>query len=378
MNSVLILGGGFGGVAAALSLREKLNSEVDITLVDRRSYFMVGFHKTWTLTGQATLESGQRPLSALEKHNINVIQGNIESIDPKTRTIAVAGQQYQADALIIALGAQLAPEQIPGFEEHALNVYDPAAISAAAQTLGEFSGGKIIVGIFGEAYKCPPAPYEIAILLSEVFKSRQVDVQIEVFTPKPMSLPILGDAGCSVIEGHLAERGIGFYPSHIATAVESGQVVFESGTRPFDLLLGVPPHRCPDVIVESGLTAGQPWVPVDPASLQTEFEGVYAVGDSAKVMMANGKRLPMAGVFAQAQAETAAEHIAAVFQDREPEHTFSGEGGCFLEIGGGQAMMITGNFLAQPSPQVSLSEPSTASLREKEAVERDLLAILTP
>ncbi len=205
-----------------------------------------------------------------------------------------------------------------------------------------------------------------------------MDVQIEVFTPKPMSLPILGDAGCSVIEGHLAERGIGFYPNHIATAVESGQVVFESGTRPFDLLLGVPPHRCPDVIVESGLTAGQPWVPVDAASLQTEFEGVYAVGDSAKVMMANGKRLPMAGVFAQAQAETAVEHIAAVFQDREPEHTFSGEGGCFLEIGGGQAMMITGNFLAQPSPQVSLSEPSTASLREKEAVERDLLAILTP
>ncbi|MDK1028321.1 MAG: FAD/NAD(P)-binding oxidoreductase [Anaerolineae bacterium] len=378
MNSVLILGGGFGGLAAALSLRDKLGTEVEITLVDRRPYFMVGFHKTWTLIGKTSLESGQRPLAALEKHNVNVILGNIESIDPKERSAVVSGKRYQADALIIALGAQLAPEMIPGFQDHALNVYDPEDIPRAAQSLQEFSGGRIMVGIFGEAYKCPPAPFEIAILVHEMFQARKIDVQIEVFTPKPMSLPILGDAGCSVIEGRMDEHGIGFFPNHKATGVQSGKVTFEKGERKFDLLLGIPPHRCPDVVKESGLTAGQPWVPVDPGSLQTEFEGVYAVGDLAKVMMANGKRLPMAGVFAQAQAQAASEHIAAAFQGRKPEHTFSGEGGCYLEIGGGQAMMIEGKFLAEPKPQVSLSEPSTELVQEKEKVERELLDILSP
>ncbi len=376
MHKVLILGGGFGGLTAAQALKAKLGDDVEITLVDRRSYFMVGFRKTWALTGQSTLEEGQRPLVALEKIGVQVIKGNITAIDPKAHSAVVDGQNFEADALIVALGAQLAPEAIPGFEEYAINVYDPAIISQAALTLQNFPGGRVVVGIFGEAYKCPPAPYEIALAVNELFRNRSIQAQIEVFTPKPMTLPILGEAGCAIIESRLEDEGISFLPNHSADIVEEGQVIFKTGSRSFDLLLGIPPHRCPQVIVDSGLADGQPWVPVDPRSLQSRFSDVYAIGDNSKIMMANGKRLPMAGVFAEAQGKVAAEHIAAAFQGRQATEFFEGKGGCFLEIGKGEAMMVEGEFLAQPVPLVTLTDPSPEYFAQKHAVERDLLSAL--
>jgi len=377
MQRVLILGGGFGGIQAAKTLKEKLGERVEISLVDRRPFFMAGFRKTWALTGQSTLEEGQRPLAALEKLGIHFIQGKITAIDPRERAAEVAGRRYQADALVVALGAELAPETIPGFSEHAFNVYDTADIPRAAKALQDFAGGRLLIGVFGEAYQCPPAPYEIALAARERLQARGIAAQIEVFTPLPMSLPVLGDAGCSVIEGYLEGRGITFLPGHAALEIEKGQVRFANGTRPFDLLLGVPPHRCPGVVADSGLTGGKPWIPVDAVSLQTSFEGVYAVGDNTLVTMANGKRLPMAGVFAEAQAEAAAEHIAATFEKRARQTKFEGWGSCFLEVGDGKAMKVEGQFLAQPAPQVSLTQASVEYLQEKVAFERARLASLS-
>lgn len=378
MHRVLILGGGFGGITAAKTLRHKLENKVEISLVDRRPYFMAGFRKTWALTGRSTLEEGQRPLATLANQDVHYLQGEITAIDPENRAAEVDGRRHEADALILALGAELAPDAIPGFKDYAHNVYDTAEIPRAAQALQDFAGGRLLIGIFGEAYQCPPGPYEIALAVNEVLQARGAKSRIELFTPLPMSLPILGEAGCSVIEGYLERRDIGFFPSQTAIAVEDGLVRFKTGTRPFDLLLGIPPHRCPEVVLASGLTAGQAWIPVDSASLQTGFESVYAVGDNALVVMANGKRLPMAGVFAEAQAEVAAEHTAAAFEKRQPRGTFEGKGGCFLEIGEGKAMKVEGHFLAQPAPQVSITDPSSEYLEQKREFERALLAPLSP
>jgi sulfide:quinone oxidoreductase len=373
MRRVLILGGGFGGIAAARRLKQTLDENDEIILVDRRDYFMVGFRKSWALVGQSTLEAGQRPLDSLAHSGIRVMHDPVTRIDPGARSAWMGDQRLSADALIIALGAELAPENIPGFQEYAYNVYDPQDIPRAAQALSEFQGGKLVIGVFGVPYKCPPAPYEMALLIRETLQARGVGASIEVFTPQPVSMPILGQVGCDVIDSRLADKNISFLPNRKASAVEAGEVVFPSERRPFDLLFGIPPHRPPAVVRESGLVGDSGWVTVNSRTLETPFPGVYAVGDVVQVSMANGKPLPKAGVFAEAMGEAAADHIAATFAGREPEATFKGEGGCYLEVGDGQAMMVKGHFMAVPDPEVALVEASGRLLEEKRAFEVERL-----
>jgi sulfide:quinone oxidoreductase len=323
--------------------------------------------------GASPLEAGQRPLDRLTRIGVNVIHDAVTTIDPQTRSVEVGGQRMQADALVVALGAELAPEAVPGLRPHALNVYDAQEIPRAAQALSDFRGGRLLIGIFGAPYKCPPAPYEMALLINEFFRSRGLTVSLEVFTPQPMSLPVLGTAGCDVIESRLAENAIAFLPNHKATAVEAGEVVFANARRPYDLLLAVPPHRPPAAVRQSGLVDASGWVPVNTRTLETQFPGVYAIGDVVQIAMANGKPLPKAGVFAEAMGEVVADRIAATFAGQEPQATFQGEGGCYLEVGAGQAMMVQGRFLAAPEPEVLLTEASPQHLNEKRAFEAQRL-----
>jgi sulfide:quinone oxidoreductase len=373
MKKVLILGGGFGGIATAHRLKQKLGAEVDVTLVDKRNYFMVGFRKSWALVGEAPMEEGQRPLDELTKIGVKVIQDTISSIDPKTRTAKVGDALLEADALVVALGADLAPQAVKGFKEHAYNVYDPNDIPRAAQALKDFKEGRILIGIFGAPYKCSPAPFEMALLVDASLKARGVRASIKVFTPQPMSIPILGQESCNTIEGRLTEKGIDFLPNHKATSIEKGEVVFPDDLESFDLLLGVPPHTAPAVVKESGLVDNTGWVTVNPKTLGTAYPGVYAIGDVVQIAMPNGKPLPKAGVFAEGMGETVAERIAAEFKGEKADATFKGEGGCYLEVGEGQAMMVTGHFMAEPEPQVMLTEATSQYMTEKRAFETDRL-----
>src|SRR5262245_3127382 len=192
MKRVLVLGGGFGGIATAYRLKQRLGNEVEVILVDRRPFFMVGFRKSWALVGESTLEVGQKPIDSLNKLGVDVRRATIEAIQPQEKSATVDGERIQADALVVALGAELNTSAVRGFAEHAYNVYDPADIPRAAQALNDFQGGRLVIGIFGAPYKCPPAPYEMALLIHDKFKARGIKASIDAFTPQPMSLPILG------------------------------------------------------------------------------------------------------------------------------------------------------------------------------------------
>src|SRR5688500_729198 len=143
MKRVLILGGGFGGIAAAHRLKEKLGNEVEVILVDRRPYFMVGFRKSWALIGES-LEAGQRPLAGLDRFGVDVRRGNVDLILPLEKAAVIDGEKIEADALIVALGADLIPDAVPGFKDHAYNVYDPQDIPRAEKAISEFKSGRVV------------------------------------------------------------------------------------------------------------------------------------------------------------------------------------------------------------------------------------------
>lgn len=373
MARTVILGGGFGGVATAHHLR-MLAPEHEAVLVDRGSHFMMGFRKSGELTGGSSMTDGRRPLAALERHGVRVVQGAITRVDPAARGAEVGGETIEGDSLVVALGAETVPEAIPGLAEFGHDVYDAKRVPAAAARLAGLREGRVVIGIFGAPYTCPPAPYEMALLAHEAAESRGANLSFHVFTPQPMSLPVLGTAGCEVVEGRLGYRGIEFTANAKAERVEEDRVVLAGGGDiPFDLLLAIPPHRCPRVLVGAGLADESGWVKVDPSTLETGVQGVWALGDCTAIPLASGQPLPRAGVLAEAEGRVVAERIAAGFNGIRPEGTFAGEGACYLETGGGEAMMVKGRFLAEPAPDVELIGPSTHLLEEKHAYERDRL-----
>jgi len=373
MHRVLVLGAGFGGIAAALALRELLEPADEIVLIDRRTRFVMGLRKNWGVLRAGAVEEGERPLARLAERDIRVETGTIDAILPAERAVQVDGTRLEGDALVVALGAEGDAGRIPGFRAHALDVYDLSQVELARQAIEGFTGGRIAVGIFGAPYPCSPAPFELALLIDERLRGRDVTAAIEVFSPLPLSLPILGQSGCGSFETRLDLAGIEFLRDHQATAVEDGVVVFGDERRPFDLLLGVPPHRVPTVVTDSGLTGGGPWIKVEPRTMETAHAGVYAIGDVTAVPLANGQFLPKAGAFAHAEGEVVAARIAASLAGSAPSATFDGDGACFLETGGGNAAMVTGGFLADP-PDVRLTDPSPEHFAAKRAFERDRLA----
>jgi sulfide:quinone oxidoreductase len=372
-HRVLILGGGFGGIAAAVALRGRLDSADEVILVERQTTFVMGLRKNWAVLDPGALREGERPLALLAERGIHVVTGTIGAIHPAERTAEVGGDQWTADALVVALGAERDPDRVPGSLEHAVDVYDLNQGDRARMAIEAFTGGRLVIGIFGAPYPCPPAPFELALLIDERLRARGIDGAVEVFSPLPLSLPILGQAGCGSFESHLEGAGIGFLRNHVATAVEDDAVVFGEIRRPFDLLLGVPPHRVPPVVAASGLTDGGPWIKVDPRTLETGWAGVYAIGDVTALPLANGQMLPKAGAFAHAQGEVVAARIAATLGGAQPTSTFAGDGACFLEIGGGMAAMVTGGFLSDP-PAVRLTDASPEHFAAKRAFERERLA----
>jgi sulfide:quinone oxidoreductase len=373
MHRVLVLGGGFGGIATAVALRSRLDAADEVVLVERRPNFVMGLRKNWALVGASTLAAGERPLATLRERGIDVVAGTIGAIRPEQREADIDGRTMAADALVVALGAERDPERIPGFREHAIDVYDEASSGAGAAALDAFTGGRVVIGIFGVPYPCPPGPYELALLLAERLGARGVPGGLFVFTPQSGSLPVLGEAGCAAFDGRLAAEGITFRPRTTVTAVEPGAVIAADTRIPFDLLLGVPPHRVPRVVADAGLAEPGGWVKVDRATLETPFPDVFAIGDVTAIPLSTGQPLPKAGVFAHAQGDVVASRIADVLAGRAPTAVFDGHGMCFLETGGGRATMVRGNFYAAP-PDVALAEASEEHLAAKHAFEADRLA----
>lgn len=373
MPTVLILGSGCGGISAALTLRDRLPATDKIVLVDRREYFLMGFRRSWAMLDIAPLEAGMRPLSALSRRGIVVCRANVDRIDPERCTAVIDGERVAADALVVALGVRHAPEKIPGYREYALNAYALGDLAAVKQGLRSFRGGRIVMGVYGVPYQCPPAPYEIAILTKEYFDKRNVPVEITVISPQPISLAAAGKESSDRLEARMAEFGIDFLPSRQVLCVEPGGVVTDRGRLACDLAFGVPPHVAADVVRNSPLAARDGWIHVDRHTLETEFPDVYAIGDCTKIPVGKNGHLPKVGLVAEKQGEVVAQRLAARLAGEEPTARLDGHALCYVETGRGEAAVIGEDYLSHPKPDVALSDPCREHFVSKQRWEKERL-----
>lgn len=372
---VVILGAGFGGLAAAHTLRREAHDSVELELVDASPTFLMGLRKLWLLDGRSGPGEGSRHRSTLSGAGIPFRPGRAESIDRNARRVRVDAEDVPYDYLVIALGAQQRIDLVPGSADGNPNLYTAEGAAEAGRRVGELEEGRVVIAITGVPYKCPPAPYEAAFLIDDLLRrtGRRDRVDIEVLTPQPMSVPAAGPVACAVIEGRLGSQAIGFRPRSTVAEVEAGQVKLEGGEEiQADLLILVPPHRPPEVVADSGLGGEGGWIDVEPATLRTADERVFAVGDVVSMLTGTGLPFPKAGVFAEGHGTVVGSNLAAVAAGREPDAEFDGVGHCFLEVGGGKATMIRGNFLASP-PDISVAEPAAQHLEAKVDFERERL-----
>lgn len=375
MTRTLVLGGGFGGIAAATELKRLLGDEHEVVLVDRAEQFSMGLRKLWELVGYATIAEGSRPRDLLAAHGVRVVRGEIESIEPSARAAVVDGEALDGDYLIVALGAVARADLVPGLAEHGHDVWSAAGVPAAARALASFDGGRILVLVAGAPYPCPPAPFECAFHVDEHLRERGLRdrTQLAIATIQPILMPNAGPEGSAWMAGKLDGRGIDHRAGARLERVEPERVALEDGEIPFDLLLAVPPHRVPDVVAASGLTGEHGWVAVDRGTLETTHPGVFAVGDVTLIPLANRLPLPKAGVTAELEGLHVAASIAARVRGEPEPAPFAGVAACFVEMGKGVAARIDAEFFAEPGPRISLAEPSAENAAEKRRFEAERL-----
>jgi len=361
-KTVMVLGGGIGGVVAASRLRKLLGREHRVLLVECQADHLFQPSLLWLMLGWRRPEQIMRPIARLARRGIEIVRGNVERIDPARRTVVVNGTEQTADYLVIALGAELAPETIPGLVPAGHNLYSLAGAQALSAARTNFRRGRLVLLVSATPFKCPAAPYEAAMLLEDDCRRRGVraEVSVDVYTPEPGPMATAGPEVSKQLRKMVEAKGIGYHPEHAVTQVDAGQrlIHFVNGTSTgFDLLVYVPPHRAPQVVKDAGLTGSSGWVNVDRATLATNFPGVYAVGDITGIPLAIGKPLPKAGVLAHGQAEVVARNIAAEIRSERADALFTGDGACFVEIGDGRAGYGSGNFYTEPAPQIRLRPP---------------------
>ncbi len=376
MPHLLILGGGFGGLAAAHELRRLLDDGHEITLVDRDDEFYMGFAKLWDLAGTRPLAAGTRSLHGLEARGVRFLQAEVESIDPAARSVRTSQGELVGDALLVALGTAGSPaqrEQLAGPGAH--DLYDGTALRDMRADLEAVTSGRVVVSILGGPHRCPPAPFEAALIVDRLLRDRGVrdDVEVVLTTPKPITLPVAGVDASAYVADRLADHEVRLLTEHAVRDVDGAaqRLTFGDDTSlDYDVLLGVCADAPPPVVADSPLAAGDGWIHPDPRTLATGFDRVYAVGDCTTVPTAAGQ-LPKAGVFAAGEAAVAAANMAADLGHGDGA-TFDGHGYCFLELPGDLVAFVEGNFLADP-PDVSLTPADHEQFRRKQTYERDLL-----
>lgn len=365
---VVVLGAGFGGLELTTILSESLGDRLDLTLIDRNDSFFFGYSKLDVMFGLKEPDAVRIPYRNVAKPGVIFRQETITDIDPGARRVTTDRGIYDADVLVIALGADYDQAATPGLIEGGNEFYSFAGAERLREVIPTFSKGHALIGVTSMPFKCPPAPSETALLLHHYLQKRGVReaCEISLVIPKPLPVPPSPPASAALLAA-FEERGIRFIPNRSVSALDPGRrmAILDDGSEmPYDLFLGIPKHCVPDVVAASGLTEGG-WIPVDSKTLKTRFAGVYALGDVAAV------GTPKAGVFAEGAARVVAASIIAELEGRELPEPYSGTGSCYVEFGDSRVGRVDVDFFSGPKPTGSFSDPSVALGGEKRQIGTD-------
>ena len=375
---IVILGGGFGGMTLAQELEPLAKSgKADVWLLEKSPQFQMGLSLQWFLAGRRKREEGLRAYSSLRSKRVTFIPEEAVAIQTAEKLVHTKSLRIEYDYLIIALGSELAPELVPGLSEAGYNLYDFSSVLPFKSALQSIQTGTVLVAVTSVPFKCPPAPYEYALLIDEILRKKKVrrEVRLALSTPEPQPMPVAGLQVGEAVKKMLSDRGVEYLPLHKPKLVEfpNRKMIYENGAEiNFDLLAAVPPHRAPKVVREAGLTNDSGFVPVELGSFRTAAPGVFAIGDAAGLRLPNGNPHPKAGVFAEAQALALASQLTAEITGR-PAVSYSGKGACFVDVGGGQAAPAEAELLHPEGPRFVLNSPSRAGLLAKKRFETEHL-----
>ena len=360
---VVVLGAGFGGLELSTILSDELGEDAEVTLIDKGDAFVFGYSKLDVMFGRETPEAVRLPYSDFAKPGVRFAHETVTAIDPGERRVSTDGGEYEADILVIALGADYDMDATPGLAEGGNEFYSVAGAERMRDVIPRFTEGRAVVGVCGAPFKCPPAPSEAALLLHENLSERGVRNNCEIIFLMPLPSPVPPSPETSeALLGAFAERSIEFVPGARITSLDPGRkvVLLRDGSEvPYDLFLGVPKHRAPDVVLESGM-AEEGYIPVESRTLKTRFPGVYAVGDVATV------GVPKAGVFSEGAARVVAAEVLAELRSSEQPAGYDGLGSCYIEFGAGRVGRVDVDFLSGPRPTGTFQAPSSALVAEKE------------
>jgi sulfide:quinone oxidoreductase len=345
---IVVLGAGFGGLELTTKLSEEFGDTADIVLIDREDGFVFGFSKLDVMFGRATEDTVRHRYADVTKPGVEIVKAEITAIDPVAKHVDTTEGAFDADILVIALGADVHPEATPGLLAGGHEFYTPGSAFQLREVLENFQGGRVVIGVTSLPFKCPPAPSEAALLLHDFLteRNRRDRSQIALVTPQPAPIPPSPDTSAALLAA-FAERGIDFNPNRALTSVDPARQVAmfsDDSEMPYDLLFGIPVHRVPAVVAESGLTVDG-WVPVHAMTLETSFPGVFAIGDVTSI------GTPKAGVFAERQGEAAADRIAAILRSQAETAEYDGKGMCYIQMGSDQVARVNVQFTpgaAQP------------------------------
>ena len=360
---VVILGAGFGGLELCTILSDTLADRLDLTLIDKNDSFVFGYSKLDIMFGRKTPASVRLAYRHITKPGVRFRQEEITAIDPETRRVTTRTGTYDADVLVVALGADYDPDATPGLTRGGNEFYSVAGAGRLREVLPAFSKGRAIVGVTSTPFKCPPAPSEAALLLHDFLTVRGVRDACEISMVMPFGIPIPPSPDTSrALLAAFAERGITFVPNRLVRALDPARrvaILDDESEMPYDLFLGIPKHCVPGVVAASGMTVDG-WIPVNPKNLKTRFPGVYAIGDVTSV------GTPKAGVFSEGAARVVAAALIAELQGGEQPSAYTGAGSCYIEFGADRVGRIDVDFLSGPSPTGSFAEPSVALVGEKQ------------
>lgn len=361
---VVVLGAGFGGLELVSGLSEAIPDKVDITLIDKSEAFMFGFSKLDVMFGRCESSEAWLPYRSIDKPGVEFRQETVTAIDPEKRRVVTDVATYDADILVVALGADYDIPATPGLVEDGFEFYSVAGAERARGALEAFTGGAVVVAVLGSFFKCPGAPNETALLVDNFLSKRGLreSSTIQLISPMPAPIPISQKTSAAIV-AILEEHGIEYWPGTKVTSLDPERHVAhvaDGREVPYDLFLGIPVHCAPEVVARSAL-AEDGWIPVDPATFATKFPGVYAIGDVTSAPV------PRAGGIAEGEGATVAKVlIAKLTEDRDPA-PYDGVAGCYVELGDELVGRIDVNFLTYDTPVAKFTAPSAELSEEKEA-----------